>query len=74
MTTLHITHNDGTGSKVLCGAPRRQTYRMLDEGTADRYIDAALFGSKHNADSELCQICLESLENTPKTLPDWFIS
>lgn len=73
MTTLHITHNNGSGDRTLCGAAKNQTYRTLAEGTSDRYIDRFFVGPQHLADPAICQLCLAADAALPSpTMPAIF--
>lgn len=73
MTKLHITKNEGQGSEILCGAARRQTYRTVEDGLSDRYINATFFEPGiHGKDPELCSACLNLLAEAPRTFPAWW--
>lgn len=70
-TPLHITHNPGgnSGQQILCGAESNRTYRTLDEGTADRYVDR-YFAEREMGDPDLCRDCLEVHDSMPApTIP-----
>jgi len=58
-TPLHLTTNNGTGSKTLCGVAKNATYGALADGTAHRYVEDFVWTPRYPlfGDPMLCTEC-----------------